>query len=136
MPVTPFRRGFERSWPIGAVGANCDNREEPDLSGRMAIEALQSAGVEPLLWLDPERETGKVAVVYCSEHEQFLVADGGANDGFGPNSLTAVNTKVLDTIWRLVSNVTPCSCRGFLLAGLSAYTCRVNGRLIETGEST
>ena len=62
--------------PVTFVG-----RAGDDAAGREAVAALEAAGVDARVALDPERPTGTCLVLVEPGGERTMVPDAGANDG-------------------------------------------------------
>lgn len=70
---------------VGAT-ARVHARIGDDLAGRLVVEALREAGVDPAVVVAAGEGTGTMLIVHQAE-ERSMVADRGANGGFSPDDL-------------------------------------------------
>ena len=74
--------GFGEVFLIGKIGADSEDRDSPDISGRLAVGELQKAQVEVVTALARTHHTGIAMITYLQNDQRLLVADKAANGTF------------------------------------------------------
>jgi sugar/nucleoside kinase (ribokinase family) len=82
--------GFGSSTVVGKIGGHLDPKGTvtPDAAGLVVLDLVKISGVEALIAVDANCETGKTMISYFTDRRRLMISDPGANQAFSVSDIS------------------------------------------------